>query len=338
MKNIISYVVFIFLLISGCLKDENSDLIKTYPESIDIVIMNQYDLKRTDEVLTIDIENLKSHSNEFNPKSFIVLSGAGELPSQAVDLNGDGEIDQVKFIVNIEANAKNDITFRYAKSGELNRKYTKRTQAELSHKFDGKFENRKYIGGKFKNVNYLRVPSEHTDHSFFIRYEGPGWESDKVGYRYYLDWRNATDIFGKKIPDMVLQNVGQDGYDSYHEMADWGMDILKVGESLGIGTIAMWHDNKANRVALTDSITCQITANGSIYSQIETKYFGWKIDENKFDLTSNLSITAGSRKTKHSISITSNPKNLCTGIVKHDDAKIIKGVESNNGWNYFATF
>ena len=33
---------------------------------------------------------------------------------------------------------------------------------------------------------------------------------------------------------MVLQDVGQDGYDSYHEMADWGMDVLKVGDAAGV--------------------------------------------------------------------------------------------------------
>jgi hypothetical protein len=81
------------------------------------------------------------------------------------------------------------------------KKYQKRTQAEISVKTGGHFENRKYIGGDFENVNYLRVPDEHTDHSYYIRYEGPGWESDLVGYRFYLDWRNATDVFGKKTPE-----------------------------------------------------------------------------------------------------------------------------------------
>ena len=34
---------------------------------------------------------------------------------------------------------------------------------------------------------------------------------------------------------MVLPEVGLDGYDSYHEMSDWGADILKVGNRLGMG-------------------------------------------------------------------------------------------------------
>src|SRR5699024_10733179 len=104
----------------------------------------------------------------------------------------------IAFVIDeLAANADITYTIRFNKEGEQTHNYKKRTQAELSIKKGGKFENREYIGGKFENVDSLRVPDEHTDHSWFIRYEGPGWESDKVGYRFYLDWRNATDVFGK---------------------------------------------------------------------------------------------------------------------------------------------
>jgi hypothetical protein len=41
------------------------------------------------------------------------------------------------------------------------------------------------------------------------------------GYRLYLDWRNAFDILEKKEV-IVLPLVGQDGFDSYHEMKRLG--------------------------------------------------------------------------------------------------------------------
>ena len=112
-----------------------------------------------------------------------------------------------------------------------------KTYAEVSVKEGGKWEGRKYIGGTFKNVQKLKLAPEHTDHSFDIRYEGPGWESNKIGYRLYLDWRNAIDIFGKKTEKIILPQVGQDGFDSYHEMSDWGADILKAGKGIGIGSV-----------------------------------------------------------------------------------------------------
>lgn len=311
---------------------------QAYPEAATISVKNPAAFARNDAAIVIDLAMLKAKAPEFNGNAFVILADGKELASQAIDRDADGNADQIACVADFEADETKTLTVRYAKSGELSREYPKRTQAELSHKFGGKFVNRKYEGGTFQNVQYLRVPPEHTDHSFYIRYEGPGWESDKVGYRFYLDWRNATDIFGKKTSDMVLQNVGLDGFDSYHEMSDWGMDVLKVGDALGIGSLAIWHEAKAQRVAQIDSVTCAIISDGAVQSQIQTKYFGWKVGAGVYNVVSNLSITAGSRLTKHEIEIDSNPQNLCTGIVKLDSTVLLASPEANTGWAYLATY
>ena len=38
---------------------------------------------------------------------------------------------------------------------------------------------------------------------------------------------------------MVLDEVGTDTAKNYHQLSDWGMDILKVGTSLGAGALAL---------------------------------------------------------------------------------------------------
>ncbi len=338
MKPLLALGIILFLC--GCSsKDEGKNpLSKIYPESITLSVKNPAALVRQDAAIFLELAKLKTKTPNFNDEAFVILHDAQELASQTNDFNDDGNADQIVCIADFAPNETKTLTIRYAQSGVLAREYPKRTQAELSHKVGGKFVNRKYEGGAFQNVQALRVPPEHTDHSFYIRYEGPGWESDKVGYRFYLDWRNATDIFGKKTPAMVLQNVGQDGFDSYHTMLDWGMDVLKVGESLGLGSLAMWHEDKANRVAQTDSITCAIMANGVVQSQIQTKYLGWKIGNSFYNLISDLSITAGSRLTKHVVNISGSPENLCTGIVKLDSTKMLMSPEANEGWSYLATY
>jgi len=328
-----------FSLLGCSAKDKGNNAFKqTYPEVITLSVKNPAPHARKDAEVVLELAKLRANAPRFNDKAFVVLNNAQELASQTNDGDSDGNADQIVCVADFAANETKTLTVRYAKLGELSREYPKRTQAELSHKVGGKFVNRKYEGGAFQNVQALRVPSEHTDYSFFIRYEGPGWESDKVGYRFYLDWRNATDIFGKKTPSMVLQNVGQDGFDSYHALADWGMDVLKVGESLGIGSLAMWHEGKAQRVAQTDSVTCAIVANGAVQSKIQTKYFGWKVSDGVYDVISNLSITARSRLTKHFVEISGTPENLCTGIVKLDSAVLRASPETSAGWTYLATF
>jgi hypothetical protein len=182
------------------------------------------------------------------------------------------------------------------------------------------------------------VPDEHTDHSYYIRYEGPGWESDLVGYRFYLDWRNATDVFGKKTHKMVLQQVGLDGFDSYHEMQDWGLDVLKVGSSLGIGSLAMYDGKKAVRIDKTDSVICEIAENGTIYSAVKTNYYGWNVGGNLYDVSSKISIHAGTRLSHHEVNITNQPENLCTGIGKDSNAKLYAEQGSDDSWGYLASY
>jgi hypothetical protein len=336
---IFSVIVVVMNLLGCSTKDgatKNHE--KAYPEVFTLSVKNPANLARPDAAVVLKMAGIKAKAPSFNEKAFVLLQDGKELASQANDFDGDGAADQIVAVADFAPNETKALTVRYAKSGEQPREYPKRTQAELSHKLGGKFVNRKYEGGTFQNVQSLRVPAEHTDHSLYIRYEGPGWESGKVGYRFYLDWRNATDIFGKKTPNMVLQNVGQDGFDSYHEISDWGMDILKVGESLGIGSLAMWHEGKAQRVAQTDSVACSIIANGAVQSQIQTKYFGWKVGAGVCHVVSNLSITAGSRLTKHAVEISGNAENLCTGIVKLDSTKLLSSPAASEGWAYLATY
>ncbi len=325
------------ILMSGC--TGNSSLNKEYPQVIPLIADNSNGPDREDELLTIDINSIKSKYPDFNTHAFCVLDGDLVLASQVDYLAvGRPTTDQISFICNLAAGQSKSLRIRYNSQGTRTQNFKKRTQAELSHKVGGKWVERKYDGGSFKNVEHLRVPPEHTDHSFFIRYEGPGWESDKVGYRFYLDWRNAIDIFGKKTTEMVLQNVGQDGFESYHQMSDWGMDILKVGDALGLGTAAMWVNNKAERVSVTDSISCTIVANGPIQSQIRTDYYGWQVGGQKYNLVCWLTINAGSRMTHCMLQISGEPPNLCTGIVKSDSVSVFRTQDNSGTWQYLASY
>ncbi len=128
-------------------------------------------------------------------------------------------------------------------------------------------------GDKFINVTNLKIPAQHTDHSFDIRYKGPGWENNVIGYRIYTDWRNAIDIFGKVTDSLILNKVGQDGIDSYHEKNSWGQDILKVGKGLGIGSIGRYADKKVMHFENVDSTFVKIE-NKTNESSVKINYFG----------------------------------------------------------------
>lgn len=261
---------------------------------------------------------------------------AGPVPFQVVANPGDAT--SVMTLVALDPNSSKELTVRRLQEGERVPQFKKMTQAELWIKEGGRFVGNQYEGGRFVRTDSLRVPEGFTDHAYYIKYEGPGWESDKVGYRFYLDWRNAIDVFGKKVTSMVLNDVGQDGYDSYHEPDGWGMDILKVGNALGVGTIAYWTGDRARRVDSTDSVICRVAQDGILRSQILTRYFGWSTGSGKHDMDSYISIDAGNRLSKMTLIFGGKePDNICTGINKDSNAELID-VQIPGDWACLASW
>lgn len=322
----------LLLLFSEC----TAQITKEFPQTFSVKVTSSLNAVRSDVFVHIAQTELPKG---FNVQAFVVMDGETEIPSQYNKRDSD-YAGIVLVLDQLKANEVKNLTVRYAKSGAKNRAYTKRTQAELSHKVGGEWKNREYMGGEFKNVGYLRVPPEHKDHSWFIRYEGPGWESDKVGYRLYLDQRNAVDVFGKTVSEPSLQKAGLDGFDSYHHMQPWGMDVLKVAKSLGIGSIGYLTPTGAIRVELTDSVACRITENGNVYSSFLTNYKGWNIGQSKVDLASRISIHAGTRLTHTRLTAKGTIDHISTGLIKDDKAKpklfISKGDKDHFG--YIATY
>ena len=219
-------------------------------------------------------------------------------------------------------------------------KNTPKTYSEISiaqggEWIDGPRGHKEYSGGTaFKNIDSLGVPSQHTDHTWFIRYEGPGWENSQIGYRLYLDWRNAIDIYGKKVDSIVLPYVGQDGFDSYHEPANWGQDILKAGKSMGIGgygrivaDTVVHFQNVKSTIAKVENLKQE--------SSVNITYKEWQSGNENIDLNSKLSIYPSDRFTKAELTPSKEITGLCTGIVNHNVEFFKKEGEK---WGYIATY
>ncbi|MCF4101068.1 DUF4861 domain-containing protein [Gillisia sp. M10.2A] len=210
-----------------------------------------------------------------------------------------------------------------------------KTYAELSIKKNGSWQGREYMGGEFENVYSLDVPKEHTDHSWYIRYEGPGWENSRVGYRLYLDWRNAIDIFGKKVDTLVLPYVGQNGFDSYHEAAPWGQDILKAGKSMGIGGYGRYMNDTVAHFRNVAHTQAKVN-NSEESSSVEISYQGWNTGKDTIDLKSELSIFPEGRYMKAELTPSKEIEGLTTGIVKFPDVDLMK--KEGEKWGYIATY
>ncbi|MFZ5889664.1 MAG: DUF4861 family protein [Myxococcota bacterium] len=309
-------------------------------------LSNPSNFPRPSSVVYVSYYDLGLGAGDPETKILSVQSGETQLPSHAIDMDGDGARDGVVTAVDFAATETKSLTIS-ADASAASREFPKRTQAEVSMKVGGKWEPRKdnpalkeYVGGTFKNVRTLSAPPEHTDHSNFIRYEGPGIESDKVAYRIYLDHRNGFDVFGKKVEAPILHQVGLDGFESYHHMADWGMDILKVGESLGSGGFGFWNKKKVELVSAVDAWDASILENGPLYSAFRIDYKGWKVDNKKLNVRADFSMQAGSRLLRVRLNLSEDLPNLAVGIVKHPETELLLGSTNvpERAYSYFGSY
>jgi len=289
----------------------------------------------TDTVVVVPAVALRAEALRPTDRPQVVDQATGLLlPAQAWDADGDGVAEAVVVVTDAPAGM---VDWRYLGS-QGGWSGPPRVQAELSHRTGGRWDNGVYKDGTgWQRVADLTVPGDFRDHAYYLRYEGPGWESEKVGYRLYLDGRFATDIFGKTQPGLVLHGVGVDGYDSYHQRADWGMDILKVGPALGIGSFGVFHEGKVHGVRTVAGRRARVTADGPLMASHRLETQGWQVAGVSLDVTADLAIAAGSRVTRVNLQVDGPAPNLATGLVKHPGTTVRSGRRGTR-WDFVSTW
>lgn len=318
---------------------------------------NPSNFLRAQEALYFSFYDLGLKLDDAKTTHLIAQENGTILPSQIIDTDMDGKPDTL--LVATDFAAAQTHKFTIVSDARIKvPALKKQTQAEISIKEGGQWNGKVYENfTHFKNVQKFTPPPQYTDHSYFIRYEGPGIESDKVAYRVYLDWRNGFDIFGKKTSDMVLQNIGQTDYEDYHHDAAWGQDILKVGKTLGTGGYGFWNGKSVDLVSTVKTWDATIVENGPLYSDFNIKYNEWQVNNHTFNVSSDLSMNAGSRLVHTRLKITGHEKpknpdidpraqlnkdlpNIAIGVVKHPNTKLILGNDNISGsaWTYAASW
>lgn len=188
-------------------------------------------------------------------------------------------------------------------------------------------------GGVFHLHQTYKVPAGHTPSDLSIAFEGVGWESDKAAYRLYLDDRNAVDLFGKRKPDPILQDIGQ-GVANYNDMhADWGADIYQVGASLGLGGLGEVRDGKAAQMG--PSTVAATVRGGAVLAQASVVHSGIDGGDGRLDAT--YSIGAGSPVTYVSATASDLKGPLAAGLAHADKVEVLHTAGAA-GWGYIAAW
>ncbi len=89
--------------------------------------------------------------------------------------------------------------------------------------------------GIYQEVDNYRALPCNDGFEIIAQAESVNWENDKIAFRVYFDCRNVKDLFGKLKSEMIIDKIQTPELPSYHELADWGMDVLHCGSSSGSG-------------------------------------------------------------------------------------------------------
>ena len=188
----------------------------------------------------------------------------------------------------------------------------------------------------YKTVSSFDVPASHTIGDGLFPYEGIGWENGLVGYRLYLDGRLVSDIFGKQTPAPTLAGIGQ--HASYHALAPWGMDVLKVGPSLGIGGLGVMRAGEPRQFGTISTLSATVDKDGGDQG-------AFTITANGIDagpgvsgaVTARYMIARGSPMTRVRVNASGNLP-LVSGIVMHDGAEFWQSDVTTGAWQYLASW
>ncbi len=277
----------IILVLFACQQGENVNT---------IVVTNSSVLDLTDKPIIITRTGIPNIP-EGDLFPLLLKINGDTLPVQADDLNDDGKWDELFFVIDIAAEDSVKLSLQWTETPQT---YIKRTSVKFGKR------SSKDTPVQPKTSDTLRADEVHAAMGYQpYQTDGPMWENDKIGFRHYFDGRNSKDLFGKKASFMSPESIGigEGGKveDNYHVMADWGRDILSVGNSAGIGGFELMIGDSICRLGITGGDTLNnieesifsIITEGPVRTVINFQYNNWHAKDRLYDANETVSIWPG---------------------------------------------
>jgi hypothetical protein len=248
----------------------------------------------------------------------VIMFQQDTIPAQVDDIDDDNKWDELFFVINLKAKQKKTLFLKWVLNEPL---FTKRTSVRFGKRMAA---NLPVQPATVETLTAKEIPKSLG----FQRYQtdGPSWENDKVGFRHYLDGRNAKDVFGKLEPNMSPDNVGMNAKgeveDNYHVMEKWGRDILAVGNSVGIGGVCLIKGDSLLRLGVTaedtinnvEKTSFKIVTEGPTRSILNFKYHNWKPLQTTYVAEETVSIWPGMYAYHNSVKVKGLQGNEDLGI------------------------
>ncbi len=271
-------------------------------------LKNNLGVERIDEVIILKRSDLASKTTiENGLLPIFKVKNDQVLPSQVDDLDGDGKWDEAVFVLNFAPNETVEIEVGFVPEAEYPQ-FDKRTNLRLAiHQDDGSYEE----------VDYYKALPCTESFKIIAQAESVSWENDKIAFRNYFDCRNVKDLFGKLKPELILDKLSTPEMGSYHDLNDWGMDVLHCGSSLGSGGLALLRNDSLYRLGSTDVYEFQKIVEGPVRSLFELRYKGWEVEGEMLEAVERITIYPGKYWFESDVTYSGTKENdqIVTGIV-----------------------
>ena len=166
-----------------------------------------------------------------------------------------------------------------------------------------------------------------------LRHQGVILENQRIAYRALMQGAFAFDVIGKRFPDLVTHK-----HEDISEEADWGGDVLDEGETLGIGSPALYDQTQIIRFDQFDSREVQVLAAGPLRAEVAITVKGILVRGEKLDVRMNLEMHADAQwvdVTLELLSRTDLTLQFGFGLPKHEEATdFTQGLESGVHFAY----
>lgn len=264
-----------------------------------IIVKNRLNFTRKE---VIAIPRSKLHliiSNEFP----IVNNGKNLV--QLVDENNDGKWDKLLIEVEVKANSLDTLSLIWSNQKNVAQKKNTNVRFSFKSKTNQPENEIFHLSRKRGFVQDIANP--------IYQMEGPGIENDKVAFRIFFDERNGKDIYGKIVSDPILEKVGLGA--SWHQLQDWGMDILHTGNSLGAGALAAKENQKLYRLGDADSTTFTSLHEGPLEAALKLDFYNWDIAKSLGNGSEKITMQKGDYYYKNEVHVPLNAnQDLVSGI------------------------
>jgi unsaturated rhamnogalacturonyl hydrolase len=272
--------------------------------TLTVTVTNPLGKARARETLSVSLADVLGAAPGFDVKKAQIVDAAGkEVLSQLVDMNGDGEPDELVFQTDLAG--KQSKTFKL-KAGQ------RQPAARDAYKVYGRF-----------------VRERHDDFA---------WENDLVAHRMYgpdLETyakepltSSGVDVWVKRVPTLVVN----DWYmtDNYHHDAGEGADFYSVGKSRGLGGLGVWAGGKLH---VSKNFThSRVLANGPIRLVFELAYAPWDAGGTQVGETKRIVLDAGTEFNRFESTFAGQQGTLAIGVGIAEHPGSTAKTDARTGW------